>query len=81
MKFKVSEDERTVATVSKPLPSQWEYACRVFGKRFLTDVEFGDGEHFSPANHIFPLNEMFKGVCSLSGRDELWAQEPARERR
>lgn len=36
---------------------------------FLTYVEFGNVEHFPPADHIFPLNEKFKRVCSLPGRD------------
>ena len=47
---------------------------------FLTYVEFRDVEHFPPANHVFPLNEEFEGVCPLSGRDELWAQKPDKER-
>lgn len=45
----------------------------------LTCVELRDVEHFPPANHVFPLKGEFKRVCSLSGRDELWAQKPDRE--
>lgn len=43
---------------------------------FLTYVELWDVEHLPPADHVFPLDGEFEGVCPLSGRDELWAQEP-----
>ena len=46
----------------------------------LTYVEFGDIEHFPPADHVFPLNVKLERVRSLSGRDELWAQMADRER-